>query len=138
MARMRKTEVIKELNARGIKFDEKTKYNDLCKLLKVALNSGEELSTPENKPAILKARAAKRGDTPAIRDKLQIKLVSKIARRNTFLANSVRDERDAVILNAEIGKRDHKGKIKTITTIKQMEVNKAGFYVTKFIIDLKE
>ena len=115
MARMKKAEVIEALRALGVECAEDEKYNDLCKLLK------------------------SKSDAPATSEKkLQIKLVNKIARRNTFLADQVRNDRDAVVLNAEIKKREHKGKIKTITTIKQMEVNKEGFYVTEFVIDLKE
>jgi len=68
----------------------------------------------------------------------QIKLFNKMPKRNTFLPNAYRDERDAIVLNAEIGKRQHKGKIKTITTIKHMDIDKQGFWVTEFIIDLKE
>ena len=139
MARMKKAEVIEELNARNIAFDEKAKYNDLCKLLKELQSEAPQPEDPQQKekPAILTERAEKRGDIDVVRDDLQIKLVNKIARRNTFLADQVRNDRDAVVLNAEIGKREHKGKIKTITTIKQMEVNAEGFYVTTFVIDLK-
>ncbi len=67
----------------------------------------------------------------------QIRLENKIPKRNTFLSDTYRDERDALILNAEIGKREHKGKIETITTIKHMVVDADGFWVTEFIIDLK-
>lgn len=68
----------------------------------------------------------------------QIKLTSKIKKRNTFMSDKYRDERDTEVLNAEAGKREHKGRIRTITRIKQMEVDKDGFWVTEFIIDLKE
>lgn len=69
---------------------------------------------------------------------LEVKLVNKIQKRNIYFPDSYRDERDLKVLHAEIGKRQHKGKIKTITTIKHMEVDSDGFWVTEFIIELKE
>lgn len=68
----------------------------------------------------------------------QIKLANKIQKRNTFLADAIRNERDAEYLNATIGRREYKGKIKTVTTVKHYEVDEDGFFVTEFTIDLKE
>lgn len=133
MAKKRKKQVIEELKAIGIEFNPKAKYKDLCELLRTV--SSAPSSLPE--PTISKERAEKRGDTPVCRKGNQITIVNKIPKRNTFLADSVRDERDAEKLRAEIGKREHKGKIKRITTVKEMEVSKDGFWVTEFVIDLK-
>ncbi len=117
MARMKKVKLIEALmNIEGLQFDENAEYNDLYALLK----EQELIGNVPTEPAA------------------SIRIVSKIQKRNTFLANSVRDERDAVVLLAEIGKREHKGKIKRITTIKEMDVDESGFWITTFIIDLKE
>jgi len=67
----------------------------------------------------------------------RIELVSKVQKRNTFMPDAHRDERDLAILRAEIGNRRYKGKIKTITTVKQMDVDKDGFWITEFTIELK-
>ena len=88
--------------------------------------------------AITQIRKRKRGVIPVERKGNTINLVSKIPKRNTFLSDSVRDERDAEVLRAEAGKREHKGKLKTITTVKHMEVSEDGFWVTEFAIELKE
>ncbi len=64
-------------------------------------------------------------------------------KRNTFLADSVRDQSDRDFINTELGvtrgsglKRKYKGKIKKVTTIKHYELID-GDFVTEFIIDLK-
>ena len=111
---MTKVQVIEALKVAGIKFDENSKYNDLHKLLK----SNKDKSKP-----------------PPART---IRLENRMAKRNVFLADSFRSERDAAILNAEIGKREHKGKIVCITTIKHMVVTPEGDWLTEFIIDLKQ
>lgn len=64
-------------------------------------------------------------------------IVNTIPKRNIFLADAVRMERDLAFLNAEIGQRKYKGKIKSITTIKHCEVID-GNWVTEFDIELKE
>ncbi len=183
MARKTKEVVIAELTAKGIKFDENTRYNDLSKLLKNAAPEPDaaalKLSVPEKTavadeegnitvlstegypmfPTELVERAKKIGFTleqiatytdpeklkmacdnikPLEQPVTQIKLTSKIPKRNTFLPDAYRDERDAEVLRGEIGKREHKGKIKTIITIKQMDVSSDGFWITEFTIDLKE
>ena len=67
----------------------------------------------------------------------KICITNKIRKRNTFMGDAVRIDRDTLFLNAEIGQRKYKDRIKTITTIKHCEVNKDDFWVTEFIIDLK-
>ena len=118
MARMKKAEVIEELTKLGFEFDASGKYNDLCKLLKVY--SGPDRPT---------GPAAKAN---------QITIVNRLKKRPTFLSDAVRDQRDDEFLNRELSKREHKGKILRTTRIKEYEVSDDGYWVTKFIIDLKE
>lgn len=92
----------------------------------------------KTKPPITVEREKKAGVTPIVRSGNEIKIVSKIRRRNTFMSDKHRDERDTERFNVEISKREHKGKIKTVTRIKQMEVDADGFWVTECIIELKE
>lgn len=66
-----------------------------------------------------------------------IRLESRRKKRNIFLSDNYRNELDAAILNKEIGKREHKGKIKTITTIKHVDVTAEGDWLTEFIIEMK-
>ncbi len=96
------------------------------------------VAMPEIKPPITVERDKKAGVTLVVRTENQIKLVSKIPKRNTFMSDKYRDERDTELFNVEISKREHKGKIKTVTRIKQMEVDADGFWITECIIDLKE
>ena len=119
MARMEKEQIVEDLKTLKVDFDEKAKYWDLYKLLKSVTNpdsSGD--------------------DEPAIKPR-QIKLTNRIPKRRMFLGDAIRNERDTEFLNKEIGKREHKGKILRITTIKECEVID-GNWVTDFIIDLKE
>ncbi len=118
MARMKKTEVIEALTKLGIEFDTNGKYNDLCKLLKAQTITAEIV-------------VADRATT-------QIKITNRLKKRNTFLADAVRDERDREFLNKEISQRKYKGKLKDVHTIKHYEVSADGYWVTEFIIDLKE
>jgi hypothetical protein len=67
-----------------------------------------------------------------------VHIENRIRKRNIFLADSVRNERDVAFLNKEIGQRKYKGKIVSITTIKYCEVSAEGEWVTSFDIELKE
>ena len=124
MARMKKEDVIKSLKELGVSFDIKGKYNDLCKLLKEAVKSkpNENLGNIPVLPAKPK----------------QIKFINKIRKRNAYLADSSRNEKDAEALRMEVRKLGHKPNIKAITTVKNYEVDDDGNYVTEFTIDLKE
>ncbi len=115
---MKKPEVIKILTEAGIVFDENDNYGKLLALVRSLPGAPVVEDEPE--------------------EKSQIKFTSKIPKRNQFLADKHRDERDAEVLRAEASKRDYRGKIKTISTIKHMDVNEDGDFVTEFIIDLKE
>jgi len=123
MARKTRVKVIEELTAREIEFDIDGKYNDLCRLLK------EDDKIVDK---IVSTNKSKKPQKPT-----QIKLVSRILKRNTFLSDQHRDERDAEVLRKKIGGREYKGKLKTITTIKNMDVSDDGYWVTEFVIDLK-
>ncbi len=118
MARMKKTEVIEALTKLGVEFDAEGKYNELCRLLKA--HTGPEGPKP-----------------PALESK-QITIVNRLMKRNTFLADAVRDQRDDEFLNREIGQRKYKGKLLRTTRIKEYVVSADGYWVTTFIIDLKE
>ncbi len=117
MARLKKDEVITKLIELGVSVEPNAKYNDLCKLLKAQ-------TTPDNEQTAAEPK--------------QIRIVNKIRKRNTFIGDSVRCDSDTIFLNAEIGRRKYKGKIKRITTIKEYLVSDDGFLVTEFIIDLKD
>ncbi len=120
MARMKKTEVIEALRAiPDLDFDETANYNVLCKLLK-------RLAPDPVDPK------------PSTADPKQIKMVNRIKKRPTFLADAVRDQRDDEFLNREISKRIYKGKLLRVTRIKEYVVSDDGYWVTEFIIDLKE
>lgn len=67
-----------------------------------------------------------------------VHIENRLKKRNTFLADSVRNDRDTAFLNAEIGQRKYKGKIVSITTKKYCEVSSEGDWVTTFDIELKE
>ncbi len=123
MARLTKIKVFERLTELEVDFGEETNYNVLCRMLKEATI---DLSEEEPEPKI-------------------IKLESRIAKRNTFLADAVRDKRDADVLNNEIGsiiaggvKRKYKGKIAKVTTIKHWGVTDKGDFLTEFIIELKD
>lgn len=120
MARMKKAEVIAELKALGVEFDTDD-YNELCSLRKKAI----EGSLPKE-------------STPPTAEPKQITIVNRIRKRPTFLADSVRNERDAEFLNKEIGQRKHKGKLLRVTTVKEYVLSADGHWETTFIIDLKE
>ena len=66
-----------------------------------------------------------------------VRIENRRKKRNMFLADAVRMEDDVKFLNKEIGKREYKGKIVKITTIKHCEVTPEGDWLTEFIIDLK-
>lgn len=77
-------------------------------------------------------------DEPPMSPK-QVKIVSKVNKKDRgFVSDTYRNELDADVLREEITKREHKGKVKTITTIKHMDLTIEGEYVTEYIIDLKE
>ena len=121
MARMKKTEVVEALRAiPNFDFDEHLNYNALCKLLKDAATvpadpGSEEVEAPT-----------------------QITIVNRLKKRNTFLADAVRDQRDDEFLNREISQRKYKGKLLRTTRTKEYVVSADGYWVTTFIIDLKD
>lgn len=117
MARMTKEKVIEALRAiPDFNFDENAKYSELCKML-------EAQSGPEDSPP------------PTAK---QIKITNRIKKRPTFMGDAVRNQHDTEFLNIELRKREHKGKIKRVTTIKEYDVSADGYLVTEFIIDLKD
>ena len=125
MARMKKAEVIERLTVLGVAFKPGDPYNSLCDLLKRHSDPNEDGDRTD--PAIPNC---------SVKPK-QIKITNRLKKRNTFLADAVRDERDAEFLNREIGKRIHKGKLLRVTRIKEYVVSADGFWETEFIIDLK-
>ena len=116
MANLSKKKVIARLVELGVNIGDETDYKKLCTMLKDATEQ-----MPETEPS-----------------PVNVHLESRKAKRNTFLADAVRDANDARVLNAEIGKRIYKGKIKKITTIKHIEVTDDGDWLTEFIIELKD
>ncbi len=130
-----KKEIMAKLTELGTKFNPSDKKATLVDLLEATAPTPVD---PALKAPITIEREEKRGATEPVKKGNTINLVSKIPKRNTFLSDSVRDERDAEVLRAEAGKREHKGKLKTITTVKHMEVSIDGFWVTEFAIELKE
>ncbi len=120
MARMKKAEVIAELTSLGVAFKASEKYNDLCNLLKRHRDSNDD------------------GDRTNTATPTQLKITNRLKKRPTFLADAVRDQRDDEFLNRELSKREHKGKILRTTRIKEYEVSDDGYWVTSFIIDLKD
>jgi len=113
---MKKADVILALTEQCVDIPEGMGYNDLCKLLKAHMD----------------------GDTPTDAAPTRtIKLTNKIPKRNMFLADAVRNERDTEVLNQELRKREHKGKVLRTTTVKEYEVID-GHWVTNFVIELKE
>ena len=99
---------------------------------KIDLGKAEPVTTEIREPT-----KEEQGSIDKITNPKQIRLENRIPKRNVFLADSFRNERDAKVLNKEIGKREHKGKIKCITTIKHMEVTESGDWLTEFIIEMK-
>ncbi len=126
MARMKKAEVIERLTVLGVAFKPGDPYNSLCDLLKRHSDPNEDGDRTD--PAI---------PNGSVKPK-QIKMVNRIKKRNTFLADAVRDERDAAFINDELRKREYKGRVVRKTTIKEYVVSADGFWKTSFIIDLKE
>ena len=120
MARKTREVVIDELNALGVPVIPDAKYDDLCRLLKQYSDPNEE------------------GNQPSPTGPEPLKIVNRLKKRNTFLADAVRDERDAEFLNKEIGQRKYKGQLLRVTRIKEYVVSDDGYWETKFIIDLKE
>ncbi len=119
MARMKKTEVLEALRAiPNLEFDENAKYNDLYRLLKAQTITVDVVV--------------------ADRVLTQITIVNRLKKRNTFLADAVRDERDDEFLNREISQRKYKGKLLRTTRTKEYVVSADGYWETTFIIDLKE
>lgn len=130
--KMKKVEVIAALKEKGIEFDEGTKYNDLCKLLKEA-----KASVVNSDPHALTQDGLDDMGDPVVKPPVEpIYLESRIPKRNIFLADSVRDERDSAVLRQEITKRVYKGKITKITTVKHMQLVD-GCWLTEFVIELK-
>lgn len=67
----------------------------------------------------------------------RVKLSNRMKKRNIFLADSVRDERDKTFINNELHKREYKNKIAKVTTIKYYQLVDE-MWQTDFIIELKE
>ena len=70
----------------------------------------------------------------------QVRFENRMPKRNIFLAESYRDERDTTALNDKIrviGKQNFKRNVLCVTTIKHMVVDEQGDWVTEFIIDMK-
>ena len=77
---------------------------------------------------------------PAKSEPRQIRFENRIPKRNIFLADSYRAERDAKALEdkiREIGLPNYKRNALCVTTIKHMVIDEQGDWVTSFIIDLK-
>ena len=126
MANISKKDVIKRLDDLGVCTGGITDYKVLCEMLK-----GATMPEPvAEKPA---------DPTPEPETAIGggVHLESRIPKRNTFLADSVRDDRDAVVLNTELRKRIHKGKVVKIVTTKYAEVTAEGDWLTEFDIYLK-
>lgn len=127
MANISKKEVLKRLSDLGIETGC-TDYGVLCKMLKDAAEQHRTVvDTEESSPESVAEEV-----TP-----LNIHLESRIPKRNTFLADAVRTDRDALVLNTEIRKRIYKGKIAKITTVKYIEPVD-GDWLTTFDIELKD
>ena len=114
MANISKQAVKDELNRLGIPFSTDN-YQELCDMLKAANVEDEQPAGP-----------------------VIVHIENRIKKRNTFLADSVRNDSDERFLNAEIGQRIYKGKIFSITTKKYCVVSDEGEWVTTFDIELKE
>ena len=79
---------------------------------------------------------AKKIDTPAQRP-TQVVLTNRQKKKRVFLGDSIRDENDTAFINKERRKREYKGRIIRITTVKEYEVSADGFLETEFVIELK-
>ncbi len=131
MARLKKSEVIEALNLiPGYERVEDGDYNNLCRLLKQRTKFFEDVPTGP-----IASHPADITSTP--KPPKQIRLTNSIPKRNMFRLDAIRNEKDMEVLNKELVKREHKGKIKTVTTIKHMDVIDRN-WVTEFIIELKE
>ena len=115
MARMTKVKVIASLKSMVVEFDEESPYKDLVALLQ------EKTLDVESEPA----------------ENKRIEFSNKLPKRNTFMSDAIRDERDSEKLNAELRKREYKGKVVRTHRIKEYEVID-GFWVTNFIIEIRE
>lgn len=67
----------------------------------------------------------------------EVKVVSKIKLRNTFLTDAVRDVKADIELNKVIDKREYRGRIETITRKKYMRPDSDGYLVTEFTVTTK-
>jgi len=67
----------------------------------------------------------------------QVVLTNRQKKKRVFLGDSIRDEKDTEFINAERRKREYKGRIIRITTVKEYEVSPDGFLETEFVIELK-
>ena len=120
MAKKSKKEIIEELKARGYVVTENESYSHLCSLLK---NSRDlEIAPTEITPA----------------SGTIIFIENKTPKRNMYFADHYRDELDMKVLNKELIKREHKGKIKKVITVKHYDVDEEGKWKTEFTIELKE
>lgn len=116
MPRMSRVKVIAALRAiPGVEFDANAEYKDLVLLL--------QEKTLEVEPEPVEPK--------------KIEMTAKWPKRNTFLPDPVRDDRDTEFLNKELRKREHKGKVVRVTRIKEYEVID-GFWITRFIIEVRE
>ena len=67
----------------------------------------------------------------------QVVLTNRQKKKRVFLGDSIRDENDTAFINKERRKREYKGRIIRITTVKEYEVSADGFLETEFVIELK-
>ena len=70
----------------------------------------------------------------------QIRFENRIPKKNIFLADHYRDEKDEQVFNNQIrniGQQNYKKNVLCVTTIKHMVVDKQGDWVTEFIIEMK-
>jgi hypothetical protein len=135
MANISKKEVIRRLGDFNVIIDGITDYKVLCGMLReVTTRVPVEETTPE--PVVQEPSPE---PEPIVEESMPtiIHLESRIPKRNTFLADAVRDDRDAVVLNTELRNRIHKGKVVKIVTTKYAEVTADGDWLTEFDIELK-
>ncbi len=129
MANKSKKQVKEELVKLGIPVVTDN-YQELCGLLKDATKVDD---SPEEGITISLPESDAPEETSSV-----VTIVNRIKMRNVFLADSVRNERDATFLNAELRKRIYKGKVDKIVTIKHYDRNDEGEFVTEFDIVLKD
>jgi len=106
----------------------------------MAKKKSKKMAKKEDVLAVEPVDAGTSNETEDKQGLRQVCFENRIPKRNIFLADHYRDERDAKVFEnkiREIGRQNYKRNVLCVTKIKHMVVDDKGDWLTTFIINLK-